>query len=347
MTAIPKVLVLEEKEFPFWDDFVSNHPGSSIYHLSNWRHIVGSAFGKRWCVVAVLKAGRIRGGVPLVHMKSILFGNCLVSMPYVNYGGLLIEDENDIEPLLQGIQATRKQLKADHVELRHLSSLNISLPARFEKVSMWLSLPTTSDELLKSFKPKLRSQIRKGEKNGLVVRQGGGELLNDFYTVFTENMRDLGTPVYSKMFFQLILESFPKTSRLLVVYGQDAHPLACGFLLGYRDRLEIPWASSLRAFNYLQTNMFLYWNCLKFACEEGYKTFDFGRSTRDSSTYRFKEQWGACPINHYWHYQLSHEQSLPQLNPQNPKFRLAIAMWQRLPIPITKILGPIISKDIP
>lgn len=339
--------VLDEADLPAWDQFVECQPQASVYHLSIWRHILSRAFGKRWYLVAAFEENTICAGLPLVHMKSWLFGNFLVSMPYVNYGGLLTADEQFAEPILQRAIELGQQLGVRHIELRHLENIYPRLPSRREKVSMWLSLPETAQELMQGFKSKLRSQIRKGEKNGLRVKVGRIELLEDFYTVFAHNMRVLGTPVYGRTLFRSILEAFPDSARLVIVTGKDQQPLAAGILLGYRDRLEIPWASSLRQYNHLQSNMWLYWNCLKYACEHGYRVFDFGRSTVGSATFKFKAQWGAQPVNHYWHYHLDAGQETPQLNQQSPKFRLAAKVWQHLPLRVTRLLGPAIVKHLP
>lgn len=339
--------VLDESDLRAWDYFVECQPQASVYHLSIWRHILSKAFGKRWYLLAALEGNNIRAGLPLVHMKSWLFGNFLVSMPYVNYGGLLTEDEQFAEPILQRTIELGRQLGVRHIELRHLENIYPHLPTRQEKVSMLLSLPETAQELMQNFKSKLRSQIRKGEKNGLGVEIGSLELLEDFYTVFAHNMRALGTPVYGRELFRSILEAFPDSARLVVVTGEHQQPLAAGFLLGYRDRLEIPWASSLRAYNHLQSNMWLYWNCLKYACERGYRFFDFGRSTVGGRTFKFKKQWGAQPVNHYWHYCLIKGREMPFLNLQNPKLRLATYVWQCLPLSVTRLMGPAIVKHLP
>ena len=339
--------LLNETDYAAWDCFVAQHPHGSVYHLSAWRHILAQAFGKRWYLIAMRHGSDLCAGIPLVHMQSRLFGNFLVSMPYLNYGGLLTTDDAWNEPLLRQVQLLGQQLGARHTELRHLTPYYPDLPCSTEKVSMWLSLPDTPDALFASFKAKLRSQVRKGEKNGLGVRVGRTELLEDFYTVLTRNMHDLGTPIYGRRFFRLILEAFPDTARLVIITDAQDQPLAGGFVLGYRDRLEIPWASSLRAYNHLQTNMWLYWQCMKYACEQGYRVFDFGRSTLDSPTCKFKEQWGAQPVQHYWHYHLAAGQPLPQLNPHNPKYHLAIEMWKRLPLTVTRWLGPAVAKHLP
>jgi FemAB-related protein (PEP-CTERM system-associated) len=267
--------LLAEADFPAWDRFVERQERASVYHLSIWRRILAEAFGKRWYLIAAFQDGMIRAGLPLVHMQSRLFGNFLVSMPYFNYGGLLAEDTALAGPVLREAVVLGQQLGARHLELRHLDNHYPQLPVRQEKVSMWLPLPDTTQALMEGFKAKLRSQVRKGEKNNLGVRIGGTELLEDFYTVFVHNMRDLGTPVYGCTLFRLILEAFPTAARVVVVTGAGQRPLAGGFLLGYRDRLEIPWASSLRAYNHLQSNMWLYWNCLRYACEQGYRILTF------------------------------------------------------------------------
>jgi len=339
--------LLEESEEVLWDRFVERQERASVYHLSIWRRILPEAVGKRWYLIAAFQDGAIRAGLPLVHMQSRLFGNFLVSMPYFNYGGLLAEDTALAGSVLREAVALGQQLGARHLELRHLDNHYPQLPVRQEKVSMWLPLPDTAQALMEGFKAKLRSQVRKGEKHNLGVRIGGTELLEDFYTVFVHNMRDLGTPVYGRTLFRLILEAFPTAARVVVVTWAGQRPLAGGFLLGYRDRLEIPWASSLRAYNHLQSNMWLYWNCLRYACEQGYRLFDFGRSTVGEATFKFKEQWGAQPVRHYWHYHLTEQNAIPVLNPQNPKFRLAINIWRRLPLSVTRLLGPAIIKHLP
>ncbi len=160
-------------------------------------------------------------------------------------------------------------------------------------------------------------------------------------------MRDLGTPVYPKKFFNNILKEFPETTWICTIYTKDEQPVASGVLVGFKEMLEIPWASSLRNYNNYSPNMLLYWGVLKFACEKGYKVFDFGRSTPNEGTYKFKEQWGAKPLQLYWHYWLKNGGHLPELNPKNPKYQIAIKIWQTLPVGLTRLIGPAIVKNIP
>lgn len=123
--------------------------------------------------------------------------------------------------------------------------------------------------------------------------------------------------------------------------------MASGFLLGFKEKLEIPWASSIRKYNRLGSNMLLYWSCLEFGCDRGFRVFDFGRSTVGESTYRFKEQWGAVPHPMHWQYWLARDGALPEINPRNPKYRFAIGMWKKLPVSLTRLLGPHLVRNIP
>jgi FemAB-related protein (PEP-CTERM system-associated) len=192
----------------------------------------------------------------------------------------------------------------------------------------------------------LRAQIKRPSKADVEVDIGGRDLLPQFYSVFCRNMRDLGTPVYPTAFFASILDVFPKSAFLTVVH-LAGKPVAAGFLLGFKDRLEIPWASSLRKHNRLGVNMLLYWEALKSAIDKGYRIFDFGRSTRNSSTYRFKLQWHPTERQLYWYYWLRSGETMPDLTPDNPKYRLAVRLWRELPLAVTNFLGPRIVKNLP
>jgi FemAB-related protein (PEP-CTERM system-associated) len=214
------------------------------------------------------------------------------------------------------------------------------------KVNMILDLPESQDALGKSIGSKRRSQIKRPIREGVSHKIGGKELLDHFYDVFCQNMRDLGTPVYSKKLFADILTTFEANARICVVYW-EGKPVSTGFLMHYKDRLEIPWASTVRYANRISVNMYLYWQILSYAIEEGFKQFDFGRSSIDAGTYKFKKQWGAQPHQCYWYHYVPEGKALPDLSPDNESFGLAIKIWQKLPIGITKLIGPHIVKAIP
>ena len=213
------------------------------------------------------------------------------------------------------------------------------------KVRMLLDLPESSEMLMKSFRSKLRSQIRKPTKEGLKTTIGGKELIDDFYHVFSINMRDLGSPVHSKKLMENTLRVFPEHAKIVVVY-KGRIPLACSMLFDFRGTIFNPWASSLRQYGRLSPNMLLYWTMLAYACETGCKYFDFGRSTPDEGTYKFKKQWGAKPEPLHWHYIFLNGRPVELETSEKSKFDKAIQYWKKLPVPVTKIIGPRIRKYI-
>jgi len=266
-------------------------------------------------------------------------------MPYFNYGGA-IADHPEIENLLMTKAASfGASIGVEHIEFRDTIARK-GYPARTDKVNMILPLPSDKQVLWDRFSPKVRSQIKRPQRENPIIHRGREDLLDHFYQVFARNMRDLGTPVYGKSLVGNILKRFPEKSSIISV-TLKGKPVAAAFLLGHNAILEIPWASTNRSFNHLGVNMLMYWEVLCFAIEKGYKYFDFGRSSKDSGTFKFKQQWGALPRQSYWHYWLSAGSSLPSLNPNNPKYRFAIAAWKHLPISISKLLGPMIVKNLP
>lgn len=337
---------LETADTPAWDHFVSLHPQATSYHLSGWQTVLHKAFGHTSHHLVAKRNERVVGVLPLVQLKSTLFGNFMVSMPFLNYGGVLANDDAVRTELLDQAVTLAKALACSHLELRETTP-SPSWPMRTDKVSMWLPLPATQDALWAQIGSKLRAQIKKGMGHGLTFEVGRVELLNDFYRVFSTNMRDLGTPVYAKRFFEIILKEAPGMPELVVGRDPRGVPVAGALVLRHGDRLEVPWASTLRRANGLNANMALYWTMLSHACEAGCATFDFGRSTVDANTHRFKKQWGAKAVPLYWQYWMADGKAIPQINPGNPKYKLAIASWKRLPLVLANRLGPHFSRSIP
>ena len=326
-----------------WDRYVDLHPQALSYHRYGWRRVLTESFGHTaYYLMARDSDNGVRGILPLVHLNSRLFGNVLVSLPFVNYGGLLTDSDAASAALLDAAVKVRERLGAAHLELRHLQEVPLNLTCKEHKVTM-ASDPDTQWRL---FNAKLRNQVRKAQKSGLTVRWGGAELLDDFYEVFVRNMRDLGTPVYGRRLFEKVLATFPDSARIIGVYLEDK-VVAAGLAMGYRETLEIPWASSNKDFKNLCPNNILYWEAISYAIQRGYRIFDFGRSTPGEGTYKFKEQWGAEPHPLRWQYSLKCGATLPELSPHNPKFALAIRAWQQLPLWITRLIGPSIVRNIP
>jgi serine/alanine adding enzyme len=301
------------------------------------------------------------GVLPLVAMKNIIFGRSLTSIPFFDVAGVLADDPECERMLVFEAKRIAAESQLDRLDLRHAEPMTWLeesassgreretgggvVRAAVNKVRMVLELPDSAEKLMKSFKSKLRSQINKPLKEGLAYSCGGLDLLDEFYRVFLINMRDLGSPVHSKRLIQSVLENFPAESHIFII-RQNQKPVACSIVLKFKSTLWNPWASSLREYSALSPNMLLYWAMLEYACDRGFKFFDFGRSSLGEGTYRFKEQWGAKPKPLYWYVISSKEEHGDLGGDDDKKMGVAVEMWKKLPIPITRFLGPRIRKFI-
>jgi serine/alanine adding enzyme len=327
--------------------YVARQPDATAYHDPAWPALIGRAFGHQSQYLAAFGPdGRVTGVLPLVHFASRVFGRFAVSLPFVNYGGVLADDPVAAQALVDSAVEDVRRNGGTHLELRHTSQRFPALYPRRHKVAMRLALRTSADEQWSALDRKLRNQIRKAEKSGAAVDTGGVELLDAFYAVFARNMRDLGTPVYGVRFFAEVLETFADRTRVFVV-SVDKQPVAASLVLWHRGMIEVPWASAIRDFNPLCVNVLLYWEMLRFAIDRGFRVFDFGRSTPGEGTFQFKRQWGAEPLPLVWEYWTTPGRPVPDMSPHNPKYELAIRTWQRLPLRIATAVGPFIVRNIP
>lgn len=328
-----------------WNGYVDGHPDASGYHLWRWRVIFDQVFGHRTSYAAAMRDGRIVGVLPLVLFASRVFGRFVVSLPFVNYGGVVADDDEAAARLVEYAGAYTREQGASHLELRHDRRRFPQLAPKAHKVAMTLPLPTDADALWAALDRKVRNQVRKAEKSELTTEVGGRDLVGEFYHVFCRNMRDLGTPVYSSRLFEAVLDTFPDRTRVIVVRHGGA-PVAAGLTWRWRTRTEVPWASSLREFNAMSANNLLYWTILKHAIADGSTVMDLGRSTPNEGTFHFKKQWGALASPLCWEYDVA-SGTLPDQSPKNPKFQLAIRAWQRLPLAVANVVGPRIVRSIP
>jgi FemAB-related protein (PEP-CTERM system-associated) len=315
-------------------------------HLG-WLDVLAEGFGHTPYALEAVENARSVGYLPLAFVHSFLFGRFLVSLPYLNSNGVQADDGRAAHALIDRAVALADELKVRHLELRHEGPLEHPAlnGAMSEKVHMRLALPDFPGPLWEGVGSKVRNQIRKGEKGGLTASWGGIELLPEFYDVFSRNMRDLGTPVYGQRLFRAILRAYADEAELCVI-RLGRLPVAAALLLHGSGVTEVPSASSLREYNSTCANMLLYWNLLERAVNRGQKVFDFGRSTVDGSTYRFKKQWGALPEPATWQYYLRNG-SASELRLGNPKYQRLVRIWQRLPVGLTRWIGPKIVRGIP
>lgn len=330
-----------------WEDFVNNHTAGKLYHLARWNELIRDTFGHKVKYLVLEHSNQIQGILPLVEFRSWFFGKFSVSLPFVNYGGPLVVSPARGSDFASYLIKYRKDSDLDFVELKMDSAFETDLPFKKHKVTFLMDLPDNPDELYNSIKSKVRSQIRRPMKEGIYAKAGSENLLDDYYKVYSINMRDLGTPALPKTFFRNILQKFPDNSFIVCAYSGKDKPVACSFLIKYKKVCEIPWASSLREYNRFSPNMLVYWESFRLSIQNDCGLFDFGRCTPGSGTYRFKKQWGSNEKQLYWYYVVKDGEKLPEINPNNPKYDRVIKLWQRLPYSITNFLSPYIIRHIP
>lgn len=330
-----------------WEEFVRSRQ-ASIYLLPGWAQLAHDVFGHRALFLEARGSDRRLAGIlPLVQQKSLL-GNFMTSIPFFNYGGALADTPEARFSLMNRAREIAAEARCSYLELRDTDPTSDGWRARTDKVTMILQVPATADALAKALGSKLRSQIKRSVRENVTVRTGGLPLLDGFYDVFAQNMRDLGTPVYPKKFFAAILERFSEHTTLVVIDHQGV-PSAAGFLVIDGSRAEIPWASCRAESKSIGLNMKLYWEVLSHVIERGCTSFDFGRSTVDSGTYKFKKQWGAEPQQLYWHRWERAAHPARTTAPANPErlMRYATLVWQKLPLGVANALGPLVSPSLP
>jgi FemAB-related protein (PEP-CTERM system-associated) len=333
---------------PGWDEFVQRHPDSTSYLRADAVAIGQRAFGLgTFYLSATGPDGQIAGILPLVEQSSLLFGRFLSSVPFFTYGGILANDARTGAALAAAAGELGRTRRAKHVELRHSAPQpQLGLADRTDKVSMVLPLPADEVALSKQLGSKLRSQIKRAEREEPTIHWGGAELLPDFYRVFAAAMHDLGTPVYPPRFFEITLDALRGAIDVLVIRVKGRAE-AAAIIVRHGERIEVPWAACSPAGKRGALNMRMYWEMLKLSVARGARAFDFGRSTVDSGTYRFKAQWGAQPLQLHWHYWLPAGAAIPKLNQSNPKYELASKAWRRLPLWGANLIGPWLVRSLP
>ena len=333
-----------EGEGERWDRFVAAY-GGTFCHLSAWREVMREALGHACHYLAAEdEAGEWQGVLPLVEVRSRLLGSYLLSMPFLNDGGPL-GTLAARHALAEHAGRLASKQRVDLLELRTRDALSAPLRAVQRKISVHLPLPETAAELWDSgFRSKLRSQIRRPIREGMELRFGS-EQCGAFYEVFARNMRDLGTPVLPRCFFDAIARALPEQAIFGAVYHHGrAVAAGCGFL--WQGEFEITWASSLREFNHLSPNMLLYWGFIEHVIGRGARLFNFGRCTPGGSTHRFKLQWGGVEVPLPWLQWSAREVSAPP-TADRPLFQLATRIWQRMPLPVANAVGPVLARLLP
>ena len=330
---------------PDCDGFVRRMPEGKMSFMPAWTHMIEKTFGHQGFYLAAREGNSVRGVLPLVQVRSRLFGNRMISQAFSNYGGPLAEEAAVSNALCDQAVELGAQQGCELVEFRSTHPVSQAFEVRTDKITMHLPLHADPDRLWDSFKAKVRNQVRKAEKSGIVAVAGGPELLNDFYRVWTVRMHQVGTPCYPRKLFGTIMETFPDECRIFLVRKDDL-TVGGAFVYCFNDLVQIRWAAALIEYNSLCPNNLLYWSVMKHYCLAGASCFDFGRCNPGEGTFRFKKQWDAKPIQLYYGYWSGPGQELPLVRPDSPRFQRKVEIWKKLPLWAARLIGPVISRDL-
>lgn len=346
-----KIRLAEEYDLQCWDDFVLRHPYASPYHLWAWKKAIESVYGHKCRYYYIEKNHEILGVMPLIHLYFPRLINEVIGLPYCDVGNCLTNSEDTQDILLNELFHILERYNIKKIQIRgelYQSQMVESQMHAIEtgKVRMIRELPPSSEQLLESFPSKLRSQIKKAKKNGISFQWASLDDLDVAYFVFSKNMHELGSPVHSKDFLKAVLVHYGNRAKLGIT-SFNGNIVGMGIILLGATGVSIPWASTLREFNRYGPNMLLYWNFLKFSSDNGYDFFDFGRSSINEGTFKFKKQWGAKPIPLIWYDSLKkgEDQKLKKkksfVNREN-----VTDFWKKIPFPIANMIGPYVRKYI-
>lgn len=331
-----------------WDRYVRTTPGATFFHLLGWRWLVERVFGHRAHYLTALKEGRIVGVLPLFEMKSLLFGHSLVSLPFAIGGGIVADDSEAASALLAEAKRIADGRGVDYLELRSEKALpDPGLVTKDLYVTFRADLTESEEALLKKMERKRRQMMNYVAKSDFTTRVTGIAELPLFYDLFCQSMRHHGTPVYPCLFLQEILDRHPADTNLFFVYHQG-RPVAGVLNILWGDVVMPYYAGADRRGERPRgADDFLYLAIMRWGREHGFRTFDFGRSKRGTGAFKFKERWGMEQVPLAYQYHLVKAKELPNVSPANPKYEAAIRIWQKLPLSVTRFVGPRIVKRVP
>jgi FemAB-related protein (PEP-CTERM system-associated) len=351
--VLPEVKPFSETVAARWDEYVRRAPGATFCHLAGWQRVIENTWQHLNQSLYAERAGRIVGVLPLFYVSSRLFGSMLLSTPNAVYGGVVADDAAARQALLAQAQRLAEEWQVDFLELRNTPELSVDGDShrgfqQQDQLYVTFDHPLTTDEdaLLKTFPRDVRRMIRQGAKHGLTTEMQREDALEDFYEVYAYSLRRLGTPVFPKQLFVEFLRAFPQNADILMI--RQGRKFAGAVLSFYFNDTVLPYyAGTYPEFYSAGINNFMYAELMRQSAVRGYTHFDFGRSKRGTGAYEFKRGWQmqerALPYQFY----LVNAQRLPQLNPTNPKFKWLIETWKRLPLTLTKLIGPPVVKYLP
>ena len=336
-----EVKYISENEAAAWDKYVKKNPRASFCHRYGWKRIIENAIGHKCYYVAAFDGNEITGVLPLSHAKSLLFGNVLASTAFCMYGGA-VADSDDIEKaLIDEACELAENLNVDYLELRYNRKIETNLLEKSAHSYFVKELAENDEQILAEIKKKQRAVVRHSLKNQLTFRVDND--LDTLYRIYSTSVRNLGTPVFSKRLFATLLHEFKEDVDILTV-EQDGKALSSVMNFYHKNTVMPYYGGGLFEARQTKSNDFMYYQLMCHARNKGCHTFDFGRSKNESGAFKYKATWGIEAQDLYHYYYLVKAKSLPNLSPNNPKYQRFIKMWQKLPLKLSQLIGPFLSK---
>lgn len=339
----PIVKRLESRDEGRWEDFVESAPRATFFHRVAWRSILEQELGHRSHYLYAERQGVITGVLPLAEIRSRLFGHALISTPFCVYGGVVAADLDSEARLTEAATALARELQVDYLELRNREPHGTDWPVKDLYVSFRKAIHADDESNLRAIPGKQRNMVRNGIKAGLTACHNGN--IDDFYRVYAESVRNLGTPVLPQSYYARLKQVFGDDFEITVV-RHNGQPVATSMSFYFRDEVHPYYAGGIWAARALKANDFLFWSVMQRAVQRGARMFDFGRSKQGTGSYRFKKHWGFEPQPLPYTYYLMRAKTMPNISPTNRKYSLFIAGWKRLPLPVSRVLGPWLARNL-
>ena len=344
MPTIERLAPQDARGAALWDAFVMASPQASFFHRSAWQHIQRDVFHHDTHFLFAHEGGRVTGVLPLAHMKSLLFGNSLTSLPFAVYGGVAADNEVTAAALEAEAQRLAQQLAVDHLELRQLQRSHEGWPRQELYVTFRKDILADEEANMLAIPRKQRAMVRKGIKHQLKSEIDPG--VDRFFALYADNVHRHGTPALSRRYFEALRKHFGNDCEVLTVTGPNGQLLSSVLSFYFRDEVLPYYAGDDWAARELAANDFKYWELMRRACARGLKTFDYGRSKVGTGPYAFKKNWGFEPQPLHYEYRLYKRDAVPQNNPANKKYKLMIETWRRLPLGFANWLGPFVVRSL-
>lgn len=341
---INRLLPSDTKGFSRWNAFVANYPEATFFHRPEWQTILRDVFRHDTYFLYVEQDGEISGILPLAHVKSILFGNALVSLPFTVYAGIAATSTEAVSALEEAAQDLARELGVEHLEFRNLAPRHAEWPTQDLYVTFRKQIFPDADANMKAIPRKQRAMVRKGINNGLISQVDPSS--DRFFSLFASNVHRHGTPALPKKYFDTLLRLFGNDCEILTVCSAEGKPLSSVLSFYFRDEVLPYYAGDDEDARHLAANDFKYWELMRRSSERGIKIFDYGRSKVGTGPYAFKKNWGFEPQSLFYEYCLYKRESIPQNNPSNAKYKMFIEAWRRMPISLANAIGPHIVRNL-